>query len=91
MRILVAAMALMLIGCGDDELVKGHNDLKRHVETHKVGHSADQWIEMVNGAGEWERVGLIFGYVDDYGECLKSIAGLKRANSLREYRCVPAN
>ncbi len=42
-------------------------------------------------AGEWERTGLIFGYVDDYEECVKAIAGLQAANYEREYRCTPAN
>lgn len=46
---------------------------------------------MNNLAGEWERVGLIFGYTDDYDECTKAVAGLKAANPAREYRCVPAN
>ncbi len=46
---------------------------------------------MKNSADEWERVGLIFGYADDYDECLKAIAGLKQVNFAREYRCVPAN
>ncbi len=44
-----------------------------------------------NLAGEWERTGLIFGYVDDQEECLKAIAGLKRVNYAREYRCASAN
>ena len=46
---------------------------------------------MKNMSGEWERVGLIFGYLGDYDECLKAISGLGRENYVREYRCVPAN
>ena len=47
-------------------------------------------------AGEWEKTGLIFGYSGDNEdgdseECLKAIAGLKKVNYLREYRCSSAN
>lgn len=71
--------------------VPGYTDLGQHVAKHPVGMSQDQWIEMRNGIGEWERTGLIFGYTDDYGECVKAIDGLKAVNFDREYRCVPAN
>ncbi len=50
----------------------------------------DHWIELKNLAGEWEQVGLIFGYIGDYDECQKAIEGLKKVNYAREYRCVPA-
>ena len=46
---------------------------------------------MKNFAGEWERVGLIFGFIGDYEECLKVTAGMKKVNYAREYRFVPAN
>lgn len=46
---------------------------------------------MRNMAGEWEKTGLIFGYNGDAEECEKAIAGLKRVNYLREYRCTLAN
>jgi hypothetical protein len=46
---------------------------------------------MVNIAGAYERVGLIFGYVDDRQACLEAIAGMREANLGREYVCTPAN
>lgn len=84
---------LLLAGCGT-EGVPGHDALVRQVERSRVGQSPDQWIEMQNFAGQWERTGLIFGYAEsngDHDECEKAIAGLKRVNFAREYRCVPAN
>jgi hypothetical protein len=91
------AALLALSGCsnepsGSDGLaIPGFDRLVNQVEQGKVGRSSDHWIEMKNSADEWERVGLIFGYADDYDECLKAIAGLKQVNFAREYRCVPAN
>jgi hypothetical protein len=89
--------ALALTGCSNEPAgteainVKGFDELVAQVEREKVGRSSDHWIEMKNSMNEWERVGLIFGYSDDYEECLKAIGGLKQVNDAREYRCVPAN
>jgi hypothetical protein len=97
MRAGVVAALLILSGCSnkpfgsDGSEIPGFNGLENQIEQGKVGRSSDQWIEIKNSAGEWERVGLIFGYFDDYDECLKAIAGLKQVNFAREYRCVPAN
>jgi hypothetical protein len=81
-----------LAGCSSEMgEISGHDGLVNRVAENKVGMASDHWIEMKNIAGQWERTGLIFGYADDYGECLKAIAGLKEVNYAREYRCVPAN
>ena len=85
------AMAFNVAACGSDNDVTGYTSLERHVASNRVGGDADNWIEMKNIAGEWERTGLIFGYIGDYDECQKAIAGLKAENYAREYRCVPAN
>lgn len=85
---------LGLVGCGNNSNepeIKGQDALFAQVEKGPVGSASDQWIEFTNLAGEWEKTGLIFGYVDDRGECEKAIAGLKRANPAREYRCSAAN
>lgn len=89
---LAAALTVVLAGCDKSEEVKGFAGFERQVKGNRIGHDADQWIEMKALTGEWERTGLIFGYYNgDYDECLNAIAGLKQVNSEREYRCVPAN
>jgi len=90
------ALAIGLASCGQSDAVPGYEELSEHVEKNPVGGGSDQWIEMrtvVGGSvlGQWERTGLIFGYLDDYEECQKAIAGMKEANGGRDYRCVPAN
>lgn len=96
MHSLIAALScalLSLAACDsrDDAEVTNSKGLQTFVANHRVGSAADQWVEIKNMSGEWERVGLIFGYVDDYDECTKAIGGLKKVNYAREYRCVPAN
>ena len=88
---LLIAAVIGLTSCGGDDGIEGYDALSRHVEGNRVGGGSDQWIEMVNIAGAYERVGLIFGYVDDRQACLEAIAGMREANPGREYVCTPAN
>lgn len=87
----VLALALLACGCATKDDAPASEGLANYIKGARVGSDPDQWIEMRNMLGEWERTGLIFGYNGDFDECQKAIAGLKRANSEREYRCVPAN
>ena len=89
--IAVLVVVLATAACRKEDGVAGYNSLVEQVKTNRVGTDADQWIEMKNLQGEWERVGLVFGYVGDFDECRKAIAGLKAENFAREYRCAPAN
>lgn len=92
LRIAVAALAIALTGCGGDEDDGSSAAFEARVQKSRLGFGVDHWIEMKSLMnGQWERTGLIFGYVDDYGECTKAIGGLKTVNYAREYRCVPAN
>lgn len=91
---IVAFFALTLASCESSDSIPGQDALVQQLERGRIGSDADQWIEMKNMAGEWEKTGLIFGYGEKNGnneECLKVIAGLKKVNYLREYRCSPAN
>jgi hypothetical protein len=66
---------VLLAGCGGDGSVDGYDALVRHVEGTRVGTDADQWIEMRNMAGEWERTGLIFGYLGDHDDVRRPSPG----------------
>ncbi len=88
----IALAALAGLGsCGRSSDIEGYEELSRHVERNRVGAGTDQWIEMISLAGSSERVGLIFGYVDDYQACQEAIAGMRAANPGRDYICTPAN
>ena len=87
----LATPLLALAACGSNNYLENQMvSFEKTVSERKIGQDTDQWIEMQNIAGEWERVGLIFGYLGDYNECLNAISGLKKVNFSREYRCVPA-
>jgi hypothetical protein len=83
-----AAICLVLTGCSKE---KATDEFVKLVENGKIGSSPDEWIELRNSAGEWEKVGLIFGYFGgEHEECEKAIQGLKKVNYARDYRCVAA-
>ena len=85
-------MASLVAGCSDSGTkIDGYDELVAQVASNPIGHDADSWIEYKNMAGEWEKTGLIFGYLGDFEECQKAIAGFKAAHPKAEYRCVPAN
>lgn len=89
--VLSIALLLGLGACQQSESPEGYDALEQYVGSHRVGSDADQWIEMKGRSGAWEKTGLIFQYSDDNEECQKAIAGMKKVNYLREYRCTPAN
>lgn len=83
--------ALLIAGCSGPDDAERMKNLLEYVSENRAGRASDSWVEMKNLYGEWERVGLIFGYADDFDECTKAIAGLKKVNYAREYRCTLAN
>ncbi|MCW2337358.1 hypothetical protein M2337_001591 [Sphingobium sp. B2D3A] len=91
MKFALLFLCFSIAACGSGDRVSGKDGLIRQVQNNRVGTDTDYWIEMKNMDGEWERTGLIFGYVDDSGECKKAVSGLKSVNYAREYRCAPAN
>lgn len=88
--VLIAAI-VGLAACGERSGIKGYDAIAQHVEGSRVGRASDHWIERQSLSGSWERVGLVFGYMDDRQACLDAIAGMKAADPDREYTCVPAN
>jgi hypothetical protein len=92
-KITLTALALVTISAcrSHNSEIEGMKDLESYVAKNKIGADEDQWIEMRNMTGQWERVGLVFGFLGVLGECQNAIAGLKKINFAREYRCVPAN
>lgn len=90
-RVVALGLPLALVSCGANPKAEDPaDDLVAFVESHKIGKGVDQWIEIRNIAGEWEKTALIFGYLGDYDECQKALEGLKNTNYARDYRCVPA-
>lgn len=89
--------AILLAACSEGPLDLGERTsetFESYIKQKPVGEGGDYWIEIRNALGQWERVGLMFGYFTTEGariECENAIVGLKKVNYDREYRCEPAN
>jgi hypothetical protein len=51
------------------------------------------WLELQNAFGEWEKVGLIFGFADpgDQAACNRLRAAAEHLNTEFRYRCNPVD
>ncbi len=83
-------LCLIVAGCSDS-LEDQHERLEKFVKTHRVGSSSDMWLMKHNAFGDWERVTLVFGFMDDREFC-DDIADLyMQKYPLDKYLCVRAN
>ncbi len=90
-----AALILVLLSlattawAGDPEEDIKHWD--RFVSRNPYGSSKDQWIEKYNALGQWEKVGIVFGFMDDYEFCDDVIKMYMARYPTDRYRCNRAN
>lgn len=88
--VFVGALVLCLAGC-DDSLESQRASLDKFVAKSRIGSSSDVWLTKFNALGDWERVALIFGFMDDREFC-EDIAQLyMKKYPVDRYRCDRAN
>jgi len=62
------ALILLLAGCSDS-LEDQAARYDKFVKANKYGYSRDQWLMKHNAFGDWEKVALVFGFMDDEEFC----------------------
>ena len=79
-----------LFGCSRKEsFTDGAERLTKFIQEKPIGQS-DTWLEKQSlMSGEWDRIVLIFGYMDDSEACqeVRELLALKYPE--HRYRCVP--
>ena len=89
----LVALALLSLSttasAGDPEEDIKHLD--RFVSRNPYGSSKDQWIEKYNVFDQWEKVGIVFGFMDDYEFCDDVIKMYMARYPTDRYRCNRAN
>ena len=71
-----------------DKLTRQHYMLERFVADNPVGSDRDVWIIKNNAYGMSEKVGLIFGFMDDFQFCFE-VAQLYMERYPRDsYECM---
>lgn len=86
----ILGLALLLFGCSDS--LEGQTERwGKFLKNNRYGTSSDSWLVKRNAFGDWEKVAVVFGFLDDREFC-EDIAGLymKKYPSDR-YRCDSAN
>ena len=91
MRMWKWAFLLAFLAACDNSYADRVAALESFVREAAMGSSADYWLEKNNAFGEWERVALVFGYINDSQGCADFAAAHKAMFPADDYRCSPAN
>ena len=91
-RIILAALVGVLLGACDETYSEQAADFVEHVEKHRLGDGPDYWLEeRGNISGDWHKVAFFFGFTADGAVCQQYVESDKKAGTIDEFRCVPAN
>jgi hypothetical protein len=88
-RALFLSTAILLASCSDldGQLYR----LEKFVSFAKVGSASDVWVVQKGITGQYNKVGLIFGFVDDYGFCKEIVELYLKRNPASQLSCNLAN
>ena len=83
---------VVIASCGrDTDYADQEKRLFAYVDEHRMGESADVWLEKLSIGMQWDRVALIFGYGDDYAACMDIAEALGKRFTAAQYRCSVAS
>lgn len=86
----IAIACLPVIGC-EKSYDNQRAELESFVGSHKMGEHPDFWLVKHTMFGDLERVGLIFGFVDDQSFCHEIAALYMQRHPEDRYVCEQAN
>ena len=88
MTIVIAVTSLSAVPGCSKSVETQTNDLARYASTHPVGRFPNVWLEQQEPNGQWDKVALVFGWVENDKSCADMKAALG-ASGTDTYRCVP--
>jgi hypothetical protein len=90
--IIVGCAAFALVGCDDSgDIQTDTARLAEFLAEAPIGNGPDYWLEKRSTFGEWDRVGLVFGFGGDAEACASFAEGYMLVFSQAQVRCRPAN
>lgn len=92
-RISVLALivgATLLFGC-KDSLESQHERIEKFVKTNRIGSGSDAWLIKHNTFGDFERVALVFGFINDSEFCQDIAELYMKKYPADRYICMLAN
>ena len=78
-----------LVAC-DDNYGDAVERLEKFMASNQIGSGTDYWL-VKRSLGVDDRVGLIFGYMDDNAGCMDIAQALNKKYPAANYTCQPAN
>jgi hypothetical protein len=82
---------LLLAACNDSSLEGQQAKWETFVQANRYGTSADIWLVKHNAFGDLEKVGVVFGFLDDYKFCDEVAAMYMQRYPADRYSCMIAN
>ena len=86
----IACLMLLVSGCSDSYESQTWR-LATVMKYNKIGSSRDYWLVKYNFFGDWEKVSLIFGFMDDRAFCEEIAALYVKKYPSDKYMCMAAN
>ena len=89
--ILAVLSGTIFLGSCEQDYSDKLKKFESRVASTRLGVSSDYWIVKHNALGQWEKVALVFGFMDDLKFCDEVTQLYMRRNPSDRYMCQPAN
>lgn len=90
MRAILFAALIVLSAC-DETYDDKTAAFVEYVKKHRLGPNTSYWLEKLTITGQWAKVVLVFGFPGNGEACRQLIEQDKKAGTVGEFRCTPAN
>jgi hypothetical protein len=88
--LILFSLNFSLIGC-EKNVTDRIDGFSNYVSENRIGTTSDVWLEMMGVFGDWDKVVLFFGFMDDYTNCEELKEYNQRKYPKKKFRCVIAN
>lgn len=84
------SLTVLLAACGEVEDARRFA-FDKFVANNRVGSGPDYWLVKYNAFAQYERIALVFGFVEDFGFCQEVADLYMRKYPMDKYSCEKAN
>ncbi|MEP9349191.1 hypothetical protein [Xanthobacter sp. KR7-225] len=84
------SLSALLVSCGDTEDARRFA-FEKFITNNRVGSAPDYWLVKYNALSQYERVALVFGFMEDFAFCQEVAELYMRKYPMDHYSCEKAN
>jgi len=89
-KALAIALAALLSSCGEAGDARRFA-FEKFIANNRVGSAPDYWLVKYNALAQYERVALVFGFIEDFAFCQEVAELYMRKYPSDHYSCEKAN